>query len=229
MKSIGILGGGQLSLFLSLKAKTLDLKVFVLSKSALDPASQNRSLWIKGDPRQLKDLQNFSSLVDIITFESEFFSTKTIEKALEGIRGKKPYIAPSLKALSLIQDRWAQKKLLKQYKIKTAEFINVRGEGENKNRFLKIWDKFGPFVLKTRQGGYDGYGTFIVKKKNQIQNFSSHSLIAEKFMPFQRELALLAARNKKGQIVFFPLVESFQKNSRCLWVKGPVQHKDLKT
>jgi len=229
LKTIGILGGGQLAKLLALKAKALDVKAFVLSASEYDPAAQNNPNWMKGDPHRSRELKSFLQLVDIVTFESEFFSVGHLKKTLQSLKGKKPYIAPSLKALSLIQDRWTQKKLLSQYKINTADFLKVTLKNPAKNQLLKLWTKLGPFVLKSRKGGYDGYKTFAIKKKTQIQNksFPSYPFIAEQFIPFQRELALLSARNKKGQIVFFPLVESFQKNFRCLWVKGPAWHKKL--
>lgn len=229
MKSIGILGGGQLSKLLSLKARSLGIKAFVLSISKHDPSAQGNPFWIKGDPNKQKDLKNFFRLVDIVTFESEFFSANQIQNALQKLRGKKPYIAPSLKSLSLIQDRWTQKKILSQYKMNTADFLKVSLKDSIPKKLLHLWEKMGPFVLKTRRGGYDGYGTFIIKRKSQIKNqkIPLNPFIAEAFISFNRELALLSARNKSGQIVFFPLVESFQKNSRCLWVKGPANHKKL--
>ena len=229
MKSIGILGGGQLSKLLAFKAKALGLKAYVLSADEKDPAAQGNPFWIKGDPQQSKDLKCFFQKIDGITFESEFFSARLIEKTLQTLKGKKPYSAPSLKALSLIQDRWTQKQLLSPFKINTADFCKVNIKTQKRKTLVWLWEKMGPFVLKSRRGGYDGYGTFVIRKKNQIKNKSlpSGSFIAEKFIPFQRELALLSARNKKGQIVFFPLVESFQKDFRCLWVKGPVKHKKL--
>ena len=227
MKSIGILGGGQLSRLLSLRAKTQGIPVFVLSPSKKDPAAQQNPLWIKGDPKKQKDLKKFFQLVDIISFESDFISANKIQKALQSLGNNKPHIAPSLKNLSLIQDRYTQKKLLSQYKITTADFIKLTLNISIQKKLLSLLEKWGPFVLKTRKGGYDGYGTFQIKRKSQIKKLalSSHSFIAEKFIPFKRELAFLAARNKKGQVIFFPLVESFQKNSKCLWVKGPVLHK----
>ena len=229
MKTIGVLGGGQLSKLLALRGKTLGLKVFVLSPKKQDPSAQQNPLWIKGNPNNQNDLKHFFKQVDLITFESEFFPANKIKKTLQNLKGKKPYIAPSLKALSLIQDRLTQKKLLSQYKIDTADFSKKSLTNITQKKLLKLWEKFGPFVLKTRVGGYDGYGTFIIRKKSQIKNksFPSGSFIAEKFIPFKRELALLVARNKKSKIIFFPLVESFQKKSRCLWVKGPVYHKKL--
>lgn len=229
MKSIGVLGGGQLSKLLALKAKTLDIRVFVLSLSEHDPAALENPFWIKGNPDKQKDLKSFFKLVDTVTFESEFFSARQIKLALQNQKGKKPDVVPSLSSLSLIQDRWTQKKLLAQYNLETADFLKVSFKHFSQKKLFELWEKLGPFVLKTRTGGYDGYGTFIVKRKSQIKNMNipRGSFIAESFIPFKRELALLSARNGKAQIVFFPLVESFQKNSRCLWVKGPVNHKKL--
>lgn len=230
MKSIGILGGGQLSRLLSWKAKNLPVKLFVLSPSDQDPSAQNNPYWIKGDPHKAKDIRLFLNQLDILSFESEFFSAKSIQKILQSVKSPKPYIAPSLKLLDLIQDRWEQKNLLFKYKINTADFLKINLKSvDSTEQLLKLWKKLGPFVLKTRTGGYDGYGVFVVKKKSQIQKVKSTSrfFIAEKFIPFKRELAILSARNTKGQVVFFPLVESFQKNSICLWVKGPVYHKSL--
>ena len=79
-------------------------------------------------------------------------------------------------------------------------------------------------------GGYDGQGTFIIKEKlSHRQKLAplKGGFIAEKLIPFKRELALLSARNKTGHIIFFPLVESFQENHKCLWIKGPAQHPQL--
>ena len=227
MKSIGILGGGQLSRILSLKAKERGLKAFVLSAGEQDPAAQNNPFWIKGDPNKARDLKKIFQTADIVTFESEFFPAKKIQSTLDGLKGPKPFVAPSLKALSLIQDRLAQKKLLQKYKIQTADFFKVPPVSQNKP--LNLWKNLGPFVLKSRTGGYDGHGTFIFKKPSQIKkaSFPKGSFIVEKFVPFKRELALLSARNKRGEIIFFPLVETFQKNSICLWVKGPAHHKQL--
>ena len=230
MKSVGILGGGQLAHFLSLNSKSLGIKTWVLSPSEQDPASQNNPYWIKGNPDNLTDLKDFLKKIDLLTFENEFISADKIAK----IKKANPFltIAPSLKNIKSIQDRFYQKKLLTKYHIPTADFIPVKFKNKLslKKNLSNLWSQWSAFVLKSRIGGYDGYGTFIIKKKSQIKQikFPKTNFIAEKFVPFKRELALLSARNKKGQVIFFPLVESFQKKSICLWVKGPAQHKHLK-
>ena len=230
MKSIGILGAGQLARFLSLSAKKLGLKIEVLSLSKEDPAAQNNPDWIQGDPHNASDLKKFLANKHILSFESEFFSAVQIKQALQP--NSSLLIAPSLKNLKNIQDRLYQKKLLKKQGLQTADFtpLEFKNKTDLQKKLLNCWSKWGAFVLKSRTGGYDGYGTFIIKKKSYIKQLKlpKKKIIAEKFIPFKRELALLSARNKKGEVIFFPLVESFQKKSICLWVKGPVQHKKLK-
>jgi len=284
-KIIGVLGGGQLALFLNIKAQKQGLKLLTLSPSKKDPVALKGFNWIQGDPLNKKDLKSFLNKVDLLTFESEFFPADLIKEC-----AKKTRVTPSLKNLSLIQDRLSQKKLLARHgfsildfktwnhpdftdqkkisksvkqKLEESEFI----EGEVFKSLLEIGESWQAFVLKTRRGGYDGYGAFVVKNKRSLYKLISSlsslpqtpfkgagkkslkaglqksfkqasknrlkfflpksSFIVEPLFSFKRELALLSARNQKGQIIFFPLVESFQKNSVCLWVRGPVLHPKL--
>ncbi len=239
MKTLGILGGGQLARMLALKAQNLNLKVFILSLSKTDPAAQLKFVnWVKGDPYKTNSLSKFIRSVDVLTFENEFIPAKQIQKVLNK---KNPRVSPPLKSLELLQDRYTQKQLLKKYKLKTSPFLKISfskkttsksqtvSKPQTEKDLLATLKKLGAFVLKTRTGGYDGYGTFILKNKKDIKKIRLNSahFIAEQFINFKRELALLAVRNKKGTLVFSPLVESKQENSRCLWVKGPTTHKKL--
>ena len=213
---------------LALKAEDLKIKTFILSPSSKDPAAQLESVhWIKGDPYDTKCLSSFLKQIDLLTFESEFIPAETIKKSLSS----QISIAPSLQALKTLQDRYTQKKILQKYHLKTSPFFKITLNHSKKNldKLHSLLKKEGHFVLKTRTGGYDGYGTFIIKNKKDIFQFRSRSseFIGEQFIRFKRELALIACRNKKGSVCFFPLVESYQKDSRCLWVKGPVHHKRL--
>ena len=232
-RKIGLLGGGQLARMLTQKAPHLNAKTYVLSPSSKDPAALINSHWQKGNPSQLKSLVSFFKKIDYLTFESEFISAQTIQKAIKK-SGRKILIIPSLKLLSLIQDRLSQKKLIEKYKLKTSPFLEFsfksKDRSQNRKDLHALLKKIGPFVLKKRMGGYDGYGTFIIKNKNHIKNFKdfSSSFIAEKFIPFKRELALTGVRNKRGDIIFLPLVETRQETARCLWVCGPQKHPQLK-
>lgn len=234
MKNLGILGGGQLARMLVLKAPPLGLTPFVFSPSKKDPAAQVCINWIKGGIKETEKLKAFLKKIEILTFESELINASLIEKILP--KGNKLHIAPSLKILGQIQNRLYQKKLLQSHNLPTADFLSLSSKAaksklnklENIRTLNKMWDHLGPFVLKTREGGYDGYGTFPFTEKNQIKNFKffKGDYIAEAFIPFKRELAISAARNKR-EIIFTPLVETFQEQSRCLWVRGPVNHKKI--
>ena len=228
MKTLGILGGGQLARMLALKAPPLGIKPFIFSAFAEDPAAQVCPQWVQGTPEESGKLKAFLKKIDVLTFESELVPASLVEKALAG--NHKLHIAPSLKILAQLQDRLHQKEILKSHKLPSADFLNISfsRNKENIKVLYELWDHFGPFVLKAKQGGYDGYGTFPFKIKNQIKAFKAFGkqYIAESFIPFKRELALSAVKNKT-EIIFTPLVETHQKQSRCLWVRGPAQHKGL--
>lgn len=217
-KTIGIIGGGQLARMMALKGHRLGLNVHILSPDQKDPAAQVTSHWHKGDVNSVKDLKSLYHFADIVTFESEFLDPVILKKSQQKFKTEFS-ISPSL--LSNLQDRLSQKSLLQKHKLPTADFYQVQKAEDIENL---------PVVLKQRRFGYDGYGTLIVKSKSKLKNIklsSSTGYIAEPFINFKRELAITAVRNKKKQIRFFPLVESYQQDSKCLWVKGPIQHKKI--
>lgn len=224
LKKIGIIGGGQLARMMLLKAHQLGMSCSVMSSFVNDPAGKVTSSWKKGDVKKLADVKNFIKDIDILTFESEFASKEILQFLATQ---KKIQVHPSPKLMMSLQDRLTQKKLLEKYKIPTSPF----GEFDQLSKLDEVFHGL-PLVFKARRDGYDGKGTYILKKTsdkkfNTFFNNQENGLIWEKFIPFKRELAISLARNKKGEIVFLPLVESYQENYRCLWVKGPVVHKKL--
>lgn len=219
---VGILGGGQLARMLALSGFARGLEVHALSENPTDPVAQVSHFWVQGSPDNQADLVSFSKHLDLLTFESEFFNAAGIEKSL-GRHKKKLF--PSTKCMSMIQDRAKQKVLLDDFGIPTAPFIVVH-EPEDLISSLKV---FGPMVLKKRQGGYDGNGTWVLRNPNQIAKidkklFLAPGFIAEKFIPFSRELAVMFVRSRSGQKQALPLTQSVQKSSRCDYVLGPVTH-----
>ena len=222
----GILGGGQLARMLALKSHELGLQPYVLCKDKSDPAAQVTSFYVHGSLDSKRDLKKFLQQVDVATFENEFLDTALLQKTAFAV---KTPIHPKPQVMQLLQDRLHQKKLFQKYKIPTARYVAVSSEQEISN--LNHLFPQG-MVLKKRRQGYDGYGTCITKNitknkssldfvKNNISN-----LIAEELIPFKREMALTLVRNRKKQMIELPLVETYQKEARCLWVKGPCRHKE---
>ncbi|HRO66758.1 MAG TPA: ATP-grasp domain-containing protein, partial [Pseudobdellovibrionaceae bacterium] len=225
---IGLLGGGQLARMLALKGQELGLEMHVLSAQASDPAAQVTRHWHQGSPDRAEDLAAFFKSVDVVTVESEFHEAALLAEA-EKTSGTKLF--PSAANLGSLQDRLPQKELLKNSGLRTAPFLAVDSWADMDRAFAAFE---GEFVLKKRRGGYDGYGTFIVRSKKDLERLkitfdpTLSPCIAEAFVPFRRELAVIAARNPQGEITLLPMVETHQVDSRLDWLKGPVRHGGLR-
>lgn len=220
-KKIGIIGGGQLAQMMVLVAHNLGLKVTVLSSSKNDPAAKATTRWIEGSPDNIASIKKLAKVVDVITFESEFVAPKCLDE----LSKMKNEVFPTPKIMHTIADRLTQKKWLTNAKVPTSAYDEVSTSKELLS--LKETRKL-PLVIKARRNGYDGYGTYIIKKwsdKKALEFVDNcpFGVIAEDFIPFKRELAISLAINSKKEIVFLPLVETFQENYKCLWVKGPVK------
>ena len=232
---IGILGGGQLARMLVEASHELGMDVRVFCESDTEPAPQVTPRFYIGSikDKSNKDLLSFFEKVDLVTFESEFVSVEVIEDLLK----ENPSLAsrlnffPKLAVMRELQDRKSQKQFLRDHKLPTSEDLEPL--------VLEAKGPWTPLVLKKRQGGYDGYGTFIFKQRASLEkwmakqlrdvslsrrDFIQKNFIVEKWIPFCRELAFSMARDRSGQTVTLPLVETHQLQSRCDWVCGPVQH-----
>ncbi len=212
-KSIGIIGGGQLAKMLAQSAQKMGATAHIYSENTSDPAATITSLHTKGKFTNYKKIKAWAKNLNVITFENEFIE-------IDKIKLKKYSLNP--KSMMLLRDRLSQKTLLEKFKISTSKFIQL-----NKNPFFK-----NPVVLKKRLFGYDGYGTVICKNKKSYIDFilkeqNISDWIKEDFISFKRELAFSIARTKDKDFTLLPLVETFQKNSKCLWVKGPIKNKKL--
>lgn len=224
-KKIGILGGGQLARMMSLKTHELGLLPIIYSEKKDDPAALTTTFHFQGSSDAVTPLKNFLSQCDVVTFESEFLNGQLLAQ-LSQDTGTPIYPSPLL--MEQLQDRATQKRLLHKFKIPTSQSMEVANLAELELAINVIGPKL---VLKKRRFGYDGYGTFFIDaNKDQKSHWKTyfennvHGFIAEKFIPFKRELAILLARDLHGQVQTFPLVESKQTNARCDWVMGPIVH-----
>ncbi len=224
-KSIGILGGGQLARMLVMKARQMGLRTIVLSEKHDDPAAGVASEWIQGSLKSAEDIQKLMSLVEIVTFESEFISADLLKTCLRVVARKK--IAPNLNILSKMQDRLLQKEWLYDSNLPTLDYVKITSKDDIELAF-KAFN--GHIVCKRRFGGYDGYGTFVISSKMQLLAFKAQfkgqesQFIAERFIPFKSERSILFARNSLGQIIHLPMVQSVQSHNQCDYVLGPTPH-----
>lgn len=221
-KPLGILGGGQLARMMALRCHALGIPVSIYSENKADPAAQVVSQWFQGALTDEAALREFLNACRVVTFESEFMNAELLARVAKETETS---VLPTPELMGGLQDRLTQKMLLERHGLPTAAFHNVRDENAARVSF----DQFeGEVVFKKRKFGYDGYGTFVVRNEKALKKFLPElakepaGFICEKFVPFKREVAVVAVRSENGDLIRYPFVETFQEDSRCLWVKGPL-------
>ena len=211
-KILGIIGGGQLGMMITEDANRMSQhisKVIVLDPTPNCPAAQVGAEQIIGDFKDKNAIQELSKKSDIITYEIESGDSNVL-KSVEG----NAEINPSPDTLKTIQDKFLQKKFLSENKIPVAEFIKI----ESIEDLREGLNRFGyPALLKARRDAYDGRGNYKIDNPNEISTafdyFKGQKLMLEKFIPFKMEVSVIAARNTKGEIKTYPLVENIHEKN----------------
>jgi 5-(carboxyamino)imidazole ribonucleotide synthase len=221
---LGILGGGQLARMTAYAAFRLGLRVHVMETFADSPAGQIAHREVVGEPADHKLLVEFASGCDVVTLESEFIN----EEHLVQIEHAGCALFPRAASVAKIQDKLVQKKTLRAAGIPVALFQEVNEHDDAEG----FGEEMGyPFLLKARRGGYDGYGNATVAGPAEINEGWKKitkgdvecDLYAEAFVPFAKELAVMVARSRSGELVVYPLAETIQKNHICHIVSVPAQ------
>ncbi len=211
-------------------AHTLGLEPWVLCENQNSPVAlltQNIIIGRASDPSALAE---FFKHVDFVAFENEFVDCAVLAAASAGLGIR---FAPSLAAITLLQDKLSQKTLLSKTAIATADF-DVPEVGTDPTTWTAALLKRWPdgVVLKWSRLGYDGKGVLVLKEvtprnSGTIKNFFSEAakrggtIYPEKRIAFKRELAMAAVRSADGNFVHYPLVISEQSHGICSRVFGP--------
>ncbi len=208
MTTVGILGGGQLARMLALSGAPLGLRFRILDTVADACAGQFAPL-IVGDYRDESALAEFASHIDIATFD---FENVPAESA-QWLSARVP-VFPNPSALAVAQDRLAEKTLFRKLGIPVPAFADVTDRAGLDDAVARIGV---PCILKTRRLGYDGKGQFRIKSLGDVDTAwatlgaqaSSVGLILEAFVPFERELSVVAVRGRDGEFRTWPLTENW--------------------
>ena len=211
-KILGIIGGGQLGMMLTEAAQNMKneiSKVIVLDPTENCPAAKVGAEQIIADFKDEESIKKLSELSDIITYEIESGNSDVLKKLEENTE-----INPSPETLRIIQDKFLQKQFLQENSIPVAEFVKIEGKDE----LEKMIEKLGlPLLLKTRRDAYDGRGNYKINSKDDIDDaldlFAGKTLMVEKFVNFQKEVSVIAARNTNGEIKTYPVVENLHENN----------------
>jgi 5-(carboxyamino)imidazole ribonucleotide synthase len=219
--TIGILGGGQLGYMLALAGYPLGLHFRFLDPSPEAPVGRIAQR-VTADYTDQAALERFSSGLELVTYE---FENVPVEAA--NFLAERVPVYPPPAALEAAQDRLAEKNLFRKLGIATAEFAAVSNSVEL-DAALKTLGL--PAVLKTSRMGYDGKGQWILRTTQDVAKAKSEmpraKFILERFVPFSRELSILAVRSRNGETAIYPLVENHHRSGILRLSIAPAPHLD---
>jgi 5-(carboxyamino)imidazole ribonucleotide synthase len=208
MTTVGILGGGQLARMLALSGAPLGLRFLVMDSSTEACAAQFAPM-VVGDYRDEAALAEFASRIDVATFDFENVPAESARWLSDRVP-----VFPSPRALATAQDRLAEKTQFVELGIPVPDFAPVATRAELDAAVARIGT---PCVLKTRRLGYDGKGQFRLRGDGDVASAWAAlgaqapkvGLILEAFVPFERELSVVAVRGRDGDFRTWPLTENW--------------------
>ncbi len=222
-KQVGVIGGGQLAWMMAEVAPRLDVELIVQTPKRDDPAVMRAKDVILAAVDDADATQKLATRCQWITFENEFIDLDSLRSlAQQGV-----CFRPSIDSLAPLLDKYEQRSYLKSIGLPVPHFtaLSTIADLESVTNF--------PLVLKARRHGYDGQGTFMIKDREELttiwNKFQSPPMLLEEFVPFTKELAVMVARNAVGEILVYPVVETYQKNQVCHWVIAPAAVSDKVT
>jgi 5-(carboxyamino)imidazole ribonucleotide synthase len=221
--AIGILGGGQLGRMLSLAAAKLGFDVVILCPEADSPAARVSRRQVAGSYDDPLALAQFSEGLSAVTFEFENVPSGALERlAAHGVA-----IAPGPRALAVAQDRVDEKTFLNAHGVATVAFEAVDSGQDCIDAVARLG---APCLLKTRREGYDGKGQAWIERGDDpaavFDRLGGVACILEAPADFVRELSVIAARGRDGEIALYPLGENHHEGGVLRRTLAPAQVSD---
>lgn len=219
MTRIGIFGGGQLAQMLTQAAISLGLETAIFERTPDSPAGRLTKHEVVGPWEDEGVLAHVATLCDLVTLENEFVDARLLHL----LEARDVPVYPTATTVGLVQDKYIQKRQIERAGLPVPAFQLVAAP----EQALEAGAALGwPMVLKARRNGYDGYGNATVRGPEDIAQAwerlgAGSPLLAEAFVPFVRELAVMVVRGRDGAIATYPVVETVQHNHICHIVRAP--------
>ncbi|WP_308201471.1 5-(carboxyamino)imidazole ribonucleotide synthase [Sphaerisporangium perillae] len=213
---VGMVGAGQLARMTQQAAIALGVELRVLANSFDESAARVIADTRLGDYRDLDVLREFAEGCDAITFDHEHVPTGHVQALAAGGLA----VRPGAEALVYAQDKAAMRERLTAIGAPCPAWARV-SSADDLEGFGK--EHGWPVVLKAVRGGYDGRGVWVCSSVEEVAEVlaGGTEVMAEAFVPFERELAVLVARSPHGQGVSYPVVETVQQDGVCVEVIAP--------
>jgi 5-(carboxyamino)imidazole ribonucleotide synthase len=199
---LGVLGGGQLGKMLLVETRKWDVYTCVLDSSPDAPSRLACNEFKVGDLMDYQTVYDFGKFVNTLTIEIENVNVEALEQLeREGVT-----VYPQPKVIKIIQNKAKQKLFYIDHNLPTASFSRYAYKDELETA-LKHETLSFPFVWKSARFGYDGQGVKIVRTYADLEVLPEGECIAERLVPFKKELSVIVARNAKGDLSTYPVVE----------------------
>lgn len=195
---LGILGGGQLGKMLIQAAVDWNIYTKVLDPDPQAPCSQLAAEFVCGSLTDFDTVLEFGRDVDILTIEIENVNTE----AMEALQARGVRVFPEPRTVRLIQDKRTQKEFYREQGIPTADFVLTETA-----RDVHAAAHLLPAVHKLGRAGYDGRGVQKLQTHHDLPKAFDAPGVLEKLVDFEKELAVIVARNQNGEVAAFPVVE----------------------
>lgn len=195
---VGILGGGQLGRMLIQEAINYNIDIKILDPDENAPCKNLCNKFVVGSLTDFDTVYKFGKHTDLLTIEIE----KVNVEALQQLEDEGVLVYPQPRIIRLIQDKGLQKEFFKQNDIPTSSFQLIASREALKGAELEF-----PYIQKLRKDGYDGRGVYKVQTSADVESAFDAPSIVEEWIDFEKEIAVIVARNENGEVKTFPCVE----------------------
>ena len=205
IRTIGVIGGGQLGRMFALDAKRMGYDVITLDPQPGSPCGQIADEQIVASYDDFAAIERLGARTDILTYEFENIAIESVRR----LEARGYAVAPSRRVLEITQDRVAEKTFARDCGAAVADFLPISSDDDIRTASERIGY---PAVIKTASGGYDGKGQWRVSDANAAfaarEEAAGAKLIFERWIPFEREISVICTRSARGQVVSYPPAEN---------------------
>lgn len=221
IKTIGIIGGGQLGMMLCEAAQQLGYLTVVLDPAKRPSAAYVCNQYVQGNFDDITALRRLVQLSDVITYEFENIPYQVVRQLID----EGAYIPQTEQPLYVTQHRLREKKAIKAANLPTAPFFAVQNYQQLTDALAKLG---ASAILKTCFGGYDGKGQWRLENSTDAQNLQhlfdgKTEYVLEQRILLAQEVSCVVTRSTNGNLQAFPLGENVHRNGILHYTTAPAQ------
>ncbi len=206
-KTLGVLGGGQLGRMFAQAAQAMGYGVVVLDPDTCSPAGLTAYEQITTHYESPQGLAHLAGCCEAVTTEFENVPAQSL-----ALLAQHRPVAPSAAAVSVCQDRMAEKAHFLRSQVPCA----LHGLIDRLEALEQVSDDLLPGILKTVRWGYDGKGQVHVQNRQELaaawSTLAQVPCLLEKKLPLLFEISVIVARQANGNMVNLPVQHNFHRD-----------------